>query len=262
MEARLGRSSLRLVYIYSSRKAFLIYTYIILDRYSRGYIRLVYAIGIQLQIYIRLLPIITAIARALSTISICLICAFSITYLILSSQGQGLGSGLYTLISICFFQAYTKYILTIVVPEAARVSSTSHLRIIKVYNYKITYSKRILSVCQSEIEILMLPQLDISICSAYTQAMQYILVAYTIVLQRSSNITAVVDIRRVYTGYILITQLAYFIQWLVECIYPVYTFYVLYNIYNLLNSYYRFLFQNKNYFIYTLYIQKLSGVRS
>ena len=194
MEARLGGSSLRLVYIYSSRRAFLTYTYIILDRYSWGYIRLAYAIGIQLQIYIRLPPIITTTARALSTISICLIYAFSITYLVLPSWGQGLGSGLYTLISIYFFQAYIKHILTIVVPKAARVSSTSHLYIIKVYNYKIAYSKRILSVYQSEIEILILPQLDISIYSAYIQAIQYILVVYTIVLQRSSNITAVIDI--------------------------------------------------------------------
>ena len=47
-EAGLGGSSLRLVYIYSSRRASLVYTYIILDRYSWGYIRLVYAIGIRL----------------------------------------------------------------------------------------------------------------------------------------------------------------------------------------------------------------------
>jgi hypothetical protein len=32
--------------------------------------------------------------------------------------------------------------LTIVVPKAARVSGTGHLRIIKVGDYKITYSKR------------------------------------------------------------------------------------------------------------------------
>ena len=241
-EARLGGSSLRLVYIHSSLRVFLTYTRVILNRYSWGCIRLVYAMGIRLQIYIRLLPVITATARALSTVSICLIYTFSITYLVLPSRGQGLGLGLYTLISICFFQVYTKHMLTIVVPEAAGVSSTGHLRIIKVYNRKIAYSERMLSVYQSEIEILILPQLDVSIYSAYVQAIQYILVAYTMVLWRSLDATVVMDMRRVYTGHVLMTQLAYFTQQLVECICPVYAFHALYNIYNLSNSCYEFLF--------------------
>jgi len=48
IEAGLGGSSLRLVYIYSLYRAFLVPTYIILDRYSWGYIRLAYTIGIRL----------------------------------------------------------------------------------------------------------------------------------------------------------------------------------------------------------------------
>jgi len=48
MEVGLGRSSLYLVYIYFLHGAFLAPTYIVLDRYSWGYIRLVYAMGIRL----------------------------------------------------------------------------------------------------------------------------------------------------------------------------------------------------------------------
>jgi len=46
VEAGLGRSSLHLVYIYSLYRAFLVFTYVILNYYSEGYIRLVYAIDI------------------------------------------------------------------------------------------------------------------------------------------------------------------------------------------------------------------------
>ena len=177
IEARLGGSSLRLVYIYSSRRASLVYTYVILDRYSQGYIRLVYTIGIQLQIYVCLLPTITATARALSTISIYLIYAFSITYLILPSQGQGLGLGLYTLISIYFFQVYIKHMLTIIVAEVARVSSTGHLRINKVYNYKVAYSKRRYSIYKNKIQesspILVYIALIYRLYSTYSQYIRY-----------------------------------------------------------------------------------------
>ena len=175
-EARLGRSSLHLVYAYSLHRACLIPTRVILDRYSWGYIRLVYAMGIRLQIHVRLLPTTTAAARALSTISIYLIYALSITNLVSPSWGQGWGSGLYTSISIYFFQAYTKHILTIVVPKGARVGGTGHLRIIKVCNYKVAYSKRRYGVYKSKINILMLPWPNVSIYSAYIQVTQYILV--------------------------------------------------------------------------------------
>ena len=47
MEAGLGRSSLRLVYAYSLRRALLAPTSVVLDRYSRGCIILVYAIDIR-----------------------------------------------------------------------------------------------------------------------------------------------------------------------------------------------------------------------
>ena len=171
IEVGLGGSSLRLVYVYFLYRAFLAPTCVVLDRYSQGYIRLVYAIGIRLQIYTRLLPTTATAARALSTISICLVCAFSITNLVLPSWGQGQGSGLYTSISICFFQVYIKYMLTIVVPKGARVSGTGHLHIIKVCNCKIAYSKRRQSICQSEIKILMLPQPDVSIYSTYSWRM-------------------------------------------------------------------------------------------
>ena len=86
-EAGLGRSSLYLVYAHSSRRASLAYTCVILDRYSWGCIRLVYAMGMRLWIYVRLPPIRTATARALSTVSIYLVYAFSITYLVLPSRG-------------------------------------------------------------------------------------------------------------------------------------------------------------------------------
>jgi len=46
--------------------------------------------------------------------------------------------------------------LTIVVPEGARVGGTGHLWIVKVCDYK-AYSERRLSVYQSEIKMLMLP---------------------------------------------------------------------------------------------------------
>jgi len=48
IEVGLGRSSLRLAYIYSLHRAFLALTCVVLDRYSWGYIRLVYAMGIRL----------------------------------------------------------------------------------------------------------------------------------------------------------------------------------------------------------------------
>ena len=84
-DAGLGRSSLRLAYIYSLRRALLVPTYVILDYYSWGYIRLAYAIDIRRFVYLRLLPATAATARALSIISICLIYTFSITNLVLPS---------------------------------------------------------------------------------------------------------------------------------------------------------------------------------
>ena len=200
MEARLGRSSLRLAYIYSSRRASLVYTCVILDYYSQGYIRLAYTIGIRLQIYIRLLPIITTTARALSTISIYLIYAFSITYLVLPSQGQGLGLGLYTLISIYFFQAYIKHILTIIVAEVTRVSSTGHLQINKVCNYKVAYSKCRYSIYKSEVQELILLQPYISIYKAYIQVIQYIPVVYALQYYREVIVRPL--LLQIYNAYI------------------------------------------------------------
>jgi len=54
-----------------------------------------------------------------------------------------------------------------VVPKGARVSGTGHLYIIKVCNYKVTYSKRRYSICESKINVLILPWPNISIYSAY-----------------------------------------------------------------------------------------------
>ena len=47
--------------------------------------------------------------------------------------------------------------LTMVVPEAAGVGGTGHLRIVKVCDCEIAHGERMLSVCQSEMEMLMLP---------------------------------------------------------------------------------------------------------
>jgi len=47
-EAGLGGFSLYLVYIHSLHRVFLVFTCVILNRYSWGYMRLVYAIGIRL----------------------------------------------------------------------------------------------------------------------------------------------------------------------------------------------------------------------
>lgn len=44
-----------------------------------------------------------------------------------------------------------------VVPKGARVCGTGYLRIIKVRDYKVAYSKRRYSVYKSEINVLMLP---------------------------------------------------------------------------------------------------------
>ena len=44
-----------------------------------------------------------------------------------------------------------KHILTIIVAKVARVSGTGHLRINKVYDYKVAYSKRRHSVYKSKI---------------------------------------------------------------------------------------------------------------
>ena len=61
--------------------------------------------------------------------------------LVLPNLDWGLGLNLYASISIYFLWAYTKYILTIVVPKGVRVNGTSHLWIIEVYHYKVTYAE-------------------------------------------------------------------------------------------------------------------------
>ena len=78
-EAGLGGSSLYLVYAYFLRGAFLAYTHVVLDRYSWGCIRLAYAMDMRRLVYLRLPPITTTAARALSIMSIYLIYTFLIT---------------------------------------------------------------------------------------------------------------------------------------------------------------------------------------
>ena len=65
----LGGSSIRLVYTYAVYKA--IYTRVILDRNSWGYIRLAYTLDMRFYIYLRLPLARAAIARAIVIISIC-----------------------------------------------------------------------------------------------------------------------------------------------------------------------------------------------
>jgi len=60
-----------------------------------------------------------------------------------------------------------KHMLTIVVPKGAGVYSTGHLRIIKVRDCEVAYSKRRHGVCECKINISMLPWPSVSICSAY-----------------------------------------------------------------------------------------------
>ena len=133
-EAGLGRSSLRLVYIYSLRRAFLAPTYVVLDRHSQGCIRLVYALAIQLQIYVYLPPTTATTARALSTISIYFIYAFSN----LTQLGLGLGIGPILLLvyasskyiqSIYLLQWYLKA-LGLVAPATYRLSKSAIKRLI------------------------------------------------------------------------------------------------------------------------------------
>ena len=65
----LGGSSIRLVYAYTVYKA--IYTYIILDRNSWGYIQLAYILDMRFSIYLHLPLARAAMARAIVIISIC-----------------------------------------------------------------------------------------------------------------------------------------------------------------------------------------------
>ena len=68
-EAVLGGSSIRLVYaciVYKAR-----YTRVILDRNSRGYIQLAYALDMRFYIHLRLPLARAAVARAIVIISIC-----------------------------------------------------------------------------------------------------------------------------------------------------------------------------------------------
>ena len=69
IEVALGGSSIRLVYTYVVYKA--IYTRVILDCNSRGYIGLVYALDIQFYIYLYLPLVRAAVVRAIVIISIC-----------------------------------------------------------------------------------------------------------------------------------------------------------------------------------------------
>ena len=82
-KVELNKFSLHLIYIYTLCGAFLVLIYIILDRYSQDYIRLVYAINTQYYIYLLLLPITATIVRVLFIISIYFIYIFSITDLVL-----------------------------------------------------------------------------------------------------------------------------------------------------------------------------------
>ena len=68
IEAVLGGSSICLVYAYVVYKA--IYTCVVLDRNSRGYIQLVYALDMQFYIYLRLPLARSAATRAIVIISI------------------------------------------------------------------------------------------------------------------------------------------------------------------------------------------------
>ena len=68
IEAALGGSSIYLVYAYVVYKA--IYTYIILDYNSWGYIGLVYALDIQFYIYLYLPLVRAAVVYAIVIISI------------------------------------------------------------------------------------------------------------------------------------------------------------------------------------------------
>ena len=86
-DAGLGRSSLRLAYTHSLRRALLAPTRVILDHYSWGCIRLAYAMDIRRFVYLRLPPATTATARTLSIVSIYLIYTFSITNLVSPSRG-------------------------------------------------------------------------------------------------------------------------------------------------------------------------------
>ena len=109
--------------------------------------------------------------------------------------------------------------LTMVVPEGAGIGGTGYLQIVKVCNYQVAYSERRHSIYKSKIQVSILPSPDISIYNTYVQVVQYIPVVYAVVLQRSFNTTAVViNIQRVYTGHILITQFAYFTPQLLACI--------------------------------------------
>ena len=47
--------------------------------------------------------------------------------------------------------------LTMVVPEGARVGSIGHLRISKVCDCEVVHGKRRHSVCESEIQVSILP---------------------------------------------------------------------------------------------------------
>ena len=81
----------------------------------------------------------------------------SVSNLVSPNLGWGSGSGLYASISAYFLRAYTKHMLTIVVPEGTGIGSAGYLRIIEVCDREITYIKRRQSVRESDIEMLMLP---------------------------------------------------------------------------------------------------------
>ena len=68
-EAALGGSGIRLVYTYAVHKA--IYTRVVLDRNSRGYIQLAYALDMRFYIHLRLPLERATAARAIVIISIC-----------------------------------------------------------------------------------------------------------------------------------------------------------------------------------------------
>jgi len=71
-EAGLGGSSVRLAYAHSLRRALLAPTRVVLDRHSRYYMRLAYAMDMRRQVHLPLPPATAAAARALSIVSICL----------------------------------------------------------------------------------------------------------------------------------------------------------------------------------------------
>jgi len=68
IKAALGGSSIRLVYTYAVHRA--VYTCVILDQNSWGYIQLAYILDIRLYIYLRFPLVRATIARAIVIISI------------------------------------------------------------------------------------------------------------------------------------------------------------------------------------------------